>query len=221
MPAFRIKICGITSPDDALLAARAGADALGLNFFPPSPRFVRSDIAREIVGVLSGKPVLKVGLFVNHPPEAVLRIYDDLALDLIQLHGDEPPEYLRRLGTRPVMRALRVGPAGLGPVIEYLAQCARLRAMPELVLLDTDAGKSYGGSGQTGDWSVLAEYPRQELPPVVLAGGLNPGNVAEAIRAVRPAAVDVASGVESSPGRKSAELVIQFVALARAALEEV
>jgi len=221
LPAFRIKICGITSPDDALLAARAGADALGLNFHPSSPRFVEAEIAREIVGVLSGQPVLKVGLFVNHPPEAVARIYDELALDLIQLHGDEPPEYLRHLGGRPVMRAFRVGPAGLGPVIDYLGQCERLRAMPELVLLDTYSGKAYGGSGQTGNWSLLAEYPREELPPVVLAGGLNPDNVAEAIRAVRPMAVDVASGVESSPGRKSAELVVQFVALARATLSEV
>lgn len=220
MPAFQIKICGITSPDDALLATRAGADALGLNFFPNSPRYIAPQVARDIVAVLRGVPVLKVGLFVDSPPDAVARAYDELALDLVQLHGDEPPAYLRHLGGRPVMRAFRVGPAGLGPVTDYLRQCQELQAMPELVLLDAYAPGVYGGSGQTGNWDLLADYPRQELPPLVLAGGLTPENVAEAIRAVRPAAVDVASGVESAPGRKSPERMVQFVALARSALKE-
>ena len=104
---FRIKICGITSVDDALLVARAGADAVGLNFYPRSPRYISLDTARKIVAALP-KEIVKVGLFVNAPPADVCRTYSDLSLDLIQLHGDEPPEYLAQLGGRPVMRAFRV-----------------------------------------------------------------------------------------------------------------
>lgn len=221
MPGFQIKVCGITSPADARLAVEAGADALGLNFYANSPRFLEPRRAGQIVAALAGQPVVKVGLFVNEPAEAVARVCDELGLDLVQLHGDEPPEYLRRLTGRPVMRAFRVGPAGLGPVFDYLGRCAELGAMPARVLLDSYAKGVYGGSGQSGDWAVLAQYPGEDRPPLVLAGGLGPENVATAIRAVRPAAVDVASGVELAPGRKSSELMARFVALARSAFKQV
>jgi phosphoribosylanthranilate isomerase len=212
---FRIKICGITSVDDALLVARAGADAIGLNFYPRSPRYVSFDTARQIVAALP-KEVVKVGLFINVPPAEVCRTYTDLSLDLIQLHGDEPPEYLAQLGNRPVMRAFRVKPGDLHPITEYLARCRGLKVEPKLTLLDSLVPGEYGGTGKTTDWSTAREYAAQSgLPPLVLAGGLTPDNVAKAIAAVRPAAVDTASGVEASPGRKDAAAVEAFVRAAR------
>ncbi len=220
MPAFQVKVCGITTASDARLTARAGADAIGLNFFVRSPRRVSLDQAREIVAALAGVPITKVGLFVNHSADEVCQTYDQLGLDLVQLHGDETPEFLAQLGGRPVMRAFRVGPEGLVPVLRYLDRCRQLDVMPRFVLLDTMTKGVYGGSGQAGDWSTMAQYARPELPPLVLAGGLTPENVALAIRAVRPSAVDVASGVESSPGRKDPHLVGQFVDLARTAMAE-
>jgi len=238
---FQIKICGIMSVDDALTVVRAGADAIGLNFYPPSPRYVSLDTARRIVAAVP-KEIVKVGLFVNAPPTDVCQTFDDLHLDLIQLHGDEPPEYIARLGVRPVMRAFRVGgtprkgteevvgrefrkmddvipttsSVPLAPVVEYLARCRQLQALPSFVMLDSLVAGEYGGTGKAADWSVAREYVAQSgLPPLVLAGGLTPDNVAEAIAAVRPAAVDVASGVESSPGRKDPAAVAAFVRAAK------
>ena len=214
---FQIKICGITTADDALTVARAGADAIGLNFYPQSPRSVDLEAARRILEIVPAG-VLKVGLFVNSSQEQVCRAFDQLRLDLVQLHGDEPPEFLCRLAERPVMRAFRVGPEGLGPVEDYLEQCRRLNRVPELVLIDSRTKGKYGGTGRVADWSTVACYPRHDWhPPLVLAGGLTPENVAEAIGAVQPAAVDTASGVESSPGRKDESLVVRFVREAREA----
>src|SRR3990172_6068653 len=116
---FRVKICGVLSPEDAAAAANAGADAVGFNFYPQSPRFVMPDRVRQIVDALA-PGVVKVGLFVNAPCDEVSRTFDRLGLDLVQLHGDEPPEYLAELSGRPVMRAFRVGPQGLLPVKKYL-----------------------------------------------------------------------------------------------------
>jgi phosphoribosylanthranilate isomerase len=215
---LQVKICGITTPDDALSAVRAGADALGLNFYPRSPRFLAPDRARQIVDALAASEVLKVGLFVNSPADQVRSACDALGLDMVQLHGDEPPEYLSEMKSLRVIRAFRVGPQGLGPVLDYLRRCAALDSMPELVLLDSFVKQAYGGSGQQADWTALAAYPRSGLPPVVLAGGLTPDCVEQAIQTVRPAAVDVASGVETSPGCKSWDLMATFVARARSAL---
>jgi phosphoribosylanthranilate isomerase len=214
---FRVKICGITYVEDALAAARAGADAIGLNFYPRSPRYVSFETARQIMAVLP-EEMVAVGLFVNAPSSDVCRLCDELRLDLIQLHGDEPPEYLALLGARPIMRAFRVGAEGLQPVLEYLDRCRELAAMPRLTLLDSPVGAKFGGTGQTGDWSAAARYAAQaDVPPLVLAGGLTPSNVAAAIEAVHPAAVDVASGVESSPGRKDAAAIEAFVQAAKSA----
>ena len=147
---FRIKICGITSVDDGLMVARAGANAIGLNFYPRSPRYISFDLAREIVAALP-KGIVKVGLFVNVPPADVCRAYSDLPLDLIQLHGDEPPEYLTQLGNRPVMRAFRVRPGNFHPVVEYLARCRGLKVEPRLALLDSLVPGEFGGTGQPVD----------------------------------------------------------------------
>ena len=214
---FQIKICGITTVDDAAAVVQTEADAVGLNFYPRSPRHVGDDAARQIVAVLP-RGIVKVGLFVNAVASDVCRLYDDLRLDLIQLHGDEPPEYLTELSGRPVMRAFRVGFGELGTIIEYLARCRELDVTPAFTMLDSLVMGEYGGTGKTADWTTARQYAsRPGLPPLVLAGGLTPENVAEAIAAVHPAAVDVASGVESSPGRKDATAVGAFVRAARAA----
>ena len=213
---FRIKICGITNVDDAVAVALAGADAVGLNFYARSPRYIALDTTRQIVAVLP-KEMVKVGLFVNSAPADICRVYDNLGLNLIQLHGDEPPEFLAQLGGRPIMRAFRLGTKGLQPILEYLRQCRELAAMPSLTLLDSLIPGEYGGTGQTADWLVAKQYVAESgMPPLVLAGGLTPANVADAIRMVRPAAVDTASGVESSPGRKDPAAVAAFVQAAGA-----
>jgi phosphoribosylanthranilate isomerase len=218
---FRIKICGITTVDEALMAARNGADALGLNFYPNSPRFVQPEQARGMVRSLPSE-VVKVGLFVNASVRDVCQTFDELGLDLIQLHGDEPPEFLARLGGRPVMRAFRLGKIGLGQVAEYLGQCRELGCLPRMTLIDSYVKEAYGGTGVAADWTEAARYPILNWhPPLVLAGGLGPDNVGEAIRAVRPAGVDTASGVESSPGRKAEALVRQFVDVATEAFDSI
>jgi phosphoribosylanthranilate isomerase len=243
---FHIKICGITSPEDALGVTLAGADAIGLNFYGRSPRFVKMETARRIVEALDGsrdtpdatsnhphplplshaflrkereRGVVKVGLFVDTPAGEVCEIFDDLGLDLVQLHGDQPPGFLTQLGGRPVMRAFRLGPEGLAPVRAYLDECRSLGCLPKLVLLDACTPGAYGGTGQVADWTAAAKYHDDPaFPPLVLAGGLTPANVAAAIRAVRPLAVDVASGVEWAPGRKDFQLVKALVEDVRLAL---
>lgn len=218
------------------MVARAGADAIGLNFYARSPRHVDIHTARRIVATLP-RAIIKVGLFVNAAADDVCRLCDELRLDLIQLHGDERPEYLGQIQGRAVLRAFRVGAEGLRPVTDYLAQCRALGVMPSLVLLDAQVPGEFGGTGQTTDWSLAASYAQQaegrrkgrqqvaapasgitapgQWPPLVLAGGLTPANVAEAVRRVRPAAVDTASGVESSPGHKDPAAVAAFVEAAR------
>ncbi len=214
---FRVKVCGITGVQDARVVAEAGADAVGLNFYRKSPRCVILEKARQIVDALP-EATVKVGLFVNAPAEEVCRTFDELGLDLIQLHGDEPPEFLTHLGGRPVMRAFRLGRCATDPMLAYLGDCRRLACEPRLVLVDACVEGVYGGTGQVADWEALKAYPFDATyPPLVLAGGLEPDNVAEAIRAVCPAAVDTASGVESSPGRKDPDAVEAFVRAAREA----
>jgi phosphoribosylanthranilate isomerase len=214
---FRIKICGITNVSDAQSAVQAGADAVGLNFYPSSPRFITRSTARQIRDVLP-RGITKVGVFVNAEAKEVCRTFDELELDLIQLHGDETPEFIAQLGNRPVMRAFRLGPDGLQPIFTYLEACKQLGCVPKLVMIDAFSNGVYGGSGEIADWAICAKYSLQtDLPPLVLAGGLDPSNVARAIQQVRPAAVDTASGVESSPGRKDPAAVAAFVKAARKA----
>lgn len=218
---FRIKICGITNVEDARVVARAGADAVGLNFYPRSPRYVTPQKARLILDELP-EGLLKVGLFVNASVDDVSRTFDRLGLGLIQLHGNEPPEFLAQLSGRPVLRAFRVGPEGLYPMTDYLQRCSNLGCVPRMVLADADVPGVYGGTGRLADWEVFQQYPAEQwFPPLVLAGGLTPQNVVEAIGTVRPAAVDAASGVESSPGRKDPVVVAAFVRAARMAFNDV
>lgn len=217
---FRIKICGIKNVADAEAAVVAGADAIGLNFYAPSPRSIDRATAREIVNAI-GTRVCKVGLFVNASVDEVRAVHDDLGLDLIQLHGDERADFLRGLAPRPVMKALRLGPDGLASVKSWLDDAMRSSLFPKLLLLDAYRPGQYGGTGATADWSQAAAYARTpKVPPLVLAGGLTPANVAEAIRAVRPAAIDTAGGVESSPGVKDAVRMAAFVIAAKAAFAE-
>ncbi|HEY9035554.1 MAG TPA: phosphoribosylanthranilate isomerase [Pseudomonadales bacterium] len=201
MARVRIKICGITTPADALAAANAGADAIGLVFYAPSPRVVTLQQAAEIQSVLPPF-VTTVGLFVN--PEADL-VHDALAavpLDCLQFHGDEAAAFCAGFG-RPWIKAIRVSDA-------RSVSDARLKpyGAAQALLLDAADAQVFGGSGRSFDWSLV---PGDLMKSVVLAGGLNAANVGEAIRCVRPYAVDVSSGVESAPGKKDATLIQHFV----------
>lgn len=210
-----VKICGTTSPDDARLASEAGADAIGFVFWPMSPRKVDPERAVEIARELPGH-VLRVGVFVDAPRDEMARVADAVGLDLLQLHGNEPPEALAGL-PRPALKAVRVGKGfAAEEATRYAAHAAGL-------VVDTRlAGDTQmpGGTGVPFDWS-LVEGLAGRVPFLMLAGGLTPSNVAAAIRSVRPHAVDVSSGVEALPGRKDPEKVRAFVAAARAAESEV
>jgi phosphoribosylanthranilate isomerase len=168
--------------------------------------------------------IVKVGIFVNADVDAIREAVDRVGLDLVQLHGDEPPEFLRELTAAcplPIMRAFRLGPTGLIAVVGYLDECRRLGCVPHWVLLDAHRPDAYGGTGAIADWAQAAEYAAMpNMPPLVLAGGLTPRNVAQAIAAVHPSAVDTAGGVESSPGRKDPAAVQAFVQAAQAAMRE-
>ncbi|MDY0168445.1 MAG: phosphoribosylanthranilate isomerase [Thermoguttaceae bacterium] len=216
---FRIKICGITSVVDALAAAQAGADAVGLNFFPGSKRFIDHQRAREIVEALPD--LVKVGVFVNAGEDDIRRASDLLGLDAIQLHGDEPAGFLARLADLPLVRAFRLDARGFAPIDSYLSACANLGALPRMMLLDACVPGQYGGTGATLDWSPLGRTAgSSDRPPIILAGGLTPANVATAIHRARPAAVDTAGGVEYAPGKKDHTLMAAFVAAARAAFDD-
>lgn len=218
---FRTKICGITTVDDALSAVDAGADAIGLNFYPLSKRYVPADRAEEIVQAIDSR-VLCVGVFVNSPAEEVDNAARRLPLSAVQLHGDEPPEFLAQLKAERIVRAWAVDQGGVETIAKRYAECREAGRAPEAVLLDAPAPGEYGGSGEPFDWRTVAEHPRW-LPTtrVILAGGLTAENVGDAIRLVRPHGVDVASGVEAAPGRKCPDKMRQFVANARAALAEI
>jgi phosphoribosylanthranilate isomerase len=203
----RIKICGITRPEDAAAAADAGADAVGFVFYPPSPRAVAPARAAEIVAVLPPF-VTSVGLFVNATREAVLSTLAAVPLDLLQFHGDEPPEYCGQFG-RPFLKAVRVRPAiDLLKYARSYAGAGRARGL----LLDAYVDGTHGGTGRTFDWSII---PGGLALPVILSGGLSPGNVGQAVRQVRPAAVDVSSGVESAPGIKDPAKITAFIQAVR------
>jgi phosphoribosylanthranilate isomerase len=211
---FRVKICGITNTRDAEVVGAAGADAVGLNFFSKSARFIEYAAAKAICGALP-EGVLRIGLFVNEEPAEVRRAFESLSLDAVQLHGDETPQYLAELGEIPVICALRLSREGIAPVHQYLAAAAENGRSPRAVLLDSFQKGCYGGTGKTANWPEAAQYysPRNgvALPPLILAGGLTPENVAIAIDAVAPFGVDTAGGVERSPGVKSPEKVRAFV----------
>ncbi len=214
---FHVKICGVTTVDDARMIVDCGADAVGLNFYRDSPRFIEDATAERIVASLPSS-VRRIGVFVNEPPDAIRRRANLLGLDAIQLHGDELPEMLDELDGLSVIRAFRVG-ASVAPIEEFVRLARQRSQQLAMVLVDSRRTGQYGGTGETADWDLLANLGgHPPWPPLVLAGGLTAENVAEAIRRVRPTAVDTASGVESSPGRKDPQQVKAFVGAARTAL---
>lgn len=209
------KICGVRDPEQAAAVAAAKPSAIGLNFFPGSVRYVSDEAAHRIVGVLPDA-VSTIGVFVNEPLREVIRRVDEIGLDGVQFHGDEPPELLadfqRRCPTTLLLRAFRYGPTGLVPISDYLSECDRLGVKLSGCLLDAHSASAYGGTGTPLPWEELRRALAQAvLPPVILAGGLRPENVTTALESVRPQGLDVASGVESSPGVKDPQLVAELL----------
>jgi phosphoribosylanthranilate isomerase len=199
----RVKICGITNLEDARHAVSSGADALGFVFYLESPRCVTPDRVRQIIAELPPL-VTCVGLFVNERPSRISEIAGYCGLNAIQLHGDETPEQCSFPPYR-VIKALRVS---------RLAQTEPLPVYPvSALLLDALVPGQFGGTGQLCDWELAARMAA--MHPLILAGGLTPGNVTAAVRAVRPYAVDVSSGVEAGPGRKDPRKVTEFIHLAK------
>ena len=196
----RVKICGITRPRHARAAAAAGADAIGLMFYEPSPRYVTRDRARAVCAALP--PLVSiVGVFVNPAPREVEAVVEGLPVDLLQFHGEEPPELCAGAG-RPYVKAVRVRTRD--DVVAAAARYADARAL----LLDAHHDALWGGTGRRFDWNVV---PGDAGHPIVLAGGLTPENVAGAIRLVRPFAVDVSGGVERAPGEKDPARMERFM----------
>jgi len=204
----KVKICGITNVEDALAAVEAGAEMLGFNFYRRSPRYIEPSAARRIVGCLPAG-VLSVGVFVNEEgPEAVTRLASEAGVGAAQLHGAESPEFCAALGGLEVIKALRVGED---------FEVESVAAFPVgAVLLDAHVAGEWGGTGHTFDWA-RARLARGLAARLILAGGLTPSNVAAAVAAVGPFAVDACSGVEIAPGRKSPALMRRFVEAARGA----
>ncbi len=209
-----IKICGITCLSDALAAVEAGADLLGFNFYPKSPRYIQPQYCELICRALRQRsaPVQTVGVFVNASAGEMLSIFDQCGLDLAQLSGDEPPECLAALGGRGYKALRPADLAGLHQAVERYAPAQKAPAY----LVDAHRPGLYGGTGHTADWSLARQLAAEHA--ILLAGGLTPENVAEAVRQVGPWGVDTASGVESAPGRKDAQRMADFVQQARNSL---
>ncbi|MBW2688456.1 MAG: phosphoribosylanthranilate isomerase [Deltaproteobacteria bacterium] len=202
----RVKICGITNIGDARHASVCGADALGFVFYPGSPRFVNPDMARRIIADLPPL-VTTVGLFVNEPPARIREMVEFCGLDTVQLHGDEEPDQCSYPPCR-VIKALRLR--------EQMENSIFASYHVSALLLDAYVADRFGGTGQQCNWEQAALIATQQR--VILAGGLNPENVVEAVRQVRPYGVDVSSGVEKEPGQKDPDKVASFICRAKEAL---
>jgi phosphoribosylanthranilate isomerase len=203
MSRTRVKICGITSPVDAAMAVTAGVDAIGLNFFSGSARYVAPAVAVEITGGLSPF-VTRVGLFVNQDADEVSRILDEVELDLLQFHGQESAGYCESFN-HAYIKAIPADST------EQIREAAGHYASAKGLLLDSPQKDQFGGSGKTFDWAII---PELEMP-IILAGGLDPENVAEAIRQVRPHAVDLSGGVEIDKGVKDPVKMTAFMKAVR------
>lgn len=224
----RVKICGITNLDDARAALAAGADYLGFILYPPSPRAVAPDEVASIVAQLratqserlAGAVPCFVGVFVNEAAAHMAGLLDRCGLDLAQLSGDENESLITDHASPLFGRAYKAirpkSPDEANTLsIRYAKNNTPINPLAPRLLLDTPHQSLYGGTGQIGDWSLAAELAGN-LPGLMLAGGLNPMNVAQAVREVRPFAVDVAGGVEARPGRKDHVLVREFITQAKA-----
>jgi phosphoribosylanthranilate isomerase len=241
---FRIKICGITSVEDAALAVEAGADALGLNFCEMSPRYVAPGRAAQIAAAAPAEVVV-VGVFVNATVDEIVEIQRQVGLDMIQLHGAEPAVVVHQLRAAPLLRVNRPATGGgfqcddigiirairstennLNAACQFLAELERENPQPKDergvsgLLLDAYDPRAFGGTGRTLDWHAVQSERARIHVPLILAGGLTAENVAAAISTARPDAVDVASGVESAPGCKDPVKTRAFVAAARRAFAE-
>ena len=200
----KIKICGITNLNDALDAVRLGADALGFVFYPGSKRYIEPVKAKEIADSLPPF-VKKVGVFSNEKADVVREVSGIVNLDLLQIHGDETPAYCDSLDS-PYIKAFRLKDANtLGEVNQYNTN---------YILFDTYSSDEYGGTGRAFDWDILKNHPF-ENKYVILSGGLNPGNIKEAVNLLQPYAVDVSSGVEESPGKKDIGKIKKFIEAVR------
>jgi phosphoribosylanthranilate isomerase len=202
----RVKICGVRTPAEALLAAELGADFLGLNFFPPSPRYVELRTAMKIAAAVreSGLPAKLVGVFVNRPLIEVEEIEDAVGLDYAQFHGDETPEQLRAMSGKAI-KVFRVrGRVDRGALAGVLASFGDVWGY----LFDTRHGRLYGGTGESWDFSSLAAVCIDR--PTFIAGGIGPDNVRAAVAASAPWGIDVCSGVEGEPGRKDPALLARL-----------
>ena len=202
MTRVRVKVCGVRSFEEAEASLDAGADVLGFNFWPSSPRYIAPNAAREVITKLS--PVVStVGVFVNDVADRITEIAFDLKLTAVQLHGDESPEFCAALDSIKTIKAIRVGQDfDLNVINSYPVS---------MVLLDSNIKGSYGGTGQRFDWRIAVEAKR--FARIILAGGLNTENVWDAITHVRPSAIDVCSGVEAEPGRKDLDKLRRFMAV--------
>ncbi len=213
-----VKICGIITLEDGLAALDAGAEMLGFNFYPPSPRYLTVATCTELVSALRAgvSQFSAVGVFVNGHPDEILRIMSTCDLDLAQLSGDEPPGDLVAVGAGRAFKSIRA--SGATAIEEAGRYAVQPGASHPALLLDAATGAGqYGGTGLSADWQTAAQLAAAY--PLLLAGGLRPDNVAAAVRQVHPWGVDVASGVESSPGRKDPALMRAFSQAARNAAQ--
>ena len=219
---FQIKICGVRRVQDIHAVADCGADAIGLNFFPGSIRFIdpSSPDAAELSKVGSDRGLLRVGVFVNESPEAIARVVDQIKIDVVQLHGDESIDDAEALAGAYGFRVIRAIKLPTGP-LEPASIEAAARPWIDIgchPLLDADAGAAHGGSGKTLDWNSIRHWSdANPQTAFTLAGGLNPGNVAQAITESGTQSVDTASGVEQPRGEKQRDLIDAFVRACHAA----
>jgi len=209
---FRIKICGITRADDARDAARFGADAIGLNFVPGSPRFVSTELAAQIAACVPPH-VERVGVFADADVASIRETVQAVGLTMVQLHGAEPTSLIGQLAPCPIVRALRADPDRLLPILDEIREYLRTQGGNlKALLLDAYQPGQFGGTGRRVAGELLAEFLQNKPDvPWVLAGGLHPGNIVDAIRQARPDGVDTSSGVEIQPAVKDSEKVREFI----------
>ena len=201
----QVKICGITNKEDALCAAKLGAAALGFIFYPPSPRHIKPADAKKIISSLPDK-LVKVGVFVNEIPQEIKRVMEYCALDMIQLHGDESPEYCRQFPASVIIKAVELkNDDDVNRALNYNVAA---------ILVDSRDAGLYGGTGKKSNWELAHHFKNKKM--LILSGGLNAGNIAQALKTVTPAALDINSGVETSPGKKDHKKLTQIFEIIRA-----
>ncbi len=210
-----VKVCGLTTVENALEVCECGVDAIGLNFYSKSKRSVDTKIAKNIVDRLPSH-VEPIALFVNHSLEEIHKITTRTGIQTVQLHGDETAGFAAQMEDLSIIRAIRIDADNISALPEEIENYKRQGVNLRAYLIDAKVNGTYGGSGHTAPWDLIAdEYDTKNWPPLILAGGLSPENVADAVRAVQPWGVDTASSVESSPGLKDLDLVREFVAGAK------